>query len=69
MRVAEGKVTILTLLLNPDGTSRDFRLPPPWLPSRIILDSAVPDAREHVLAGHDVHVAAHSVVLVYAEHA
>ena len=48
----------------------DFRLPLPHLPSRVLLDSAA--ARrldERPVAGDRVRVAAHSAVLLYAEHA
>src|SRR5581483_9654131 len=39
----EGRVTILTLLLNPTDRQHQFRLPPPLLPSRVLLDSAAPE--------------------------
>ena len=55
MRVAEGKVTILTLLLNPDDRRCDFRLPTPHLPSAVLLDSAAPEAESaRSIAGADV---------------
>ena len=70
MRVPEGKVTILTLLLNPDDRPCDFRLPTPHLPARVLLDSAEPEARERAVDGETrCAVAAHSAVLLYAEHA
>jgi glycogen operon protein len=69
MRVAEGKVTILNLLLNPEDQAHDFRLPPPPLPIRVLLDTAEADARERVLSGDAVPVNARSAVLLYAEHA
>jgi isoamylase len=68
MRVPEGKVTILTLLLNPDDRPRDFRLPMPQLPARVVLDSAEPEALDRPVAEDAVRVAAHSAVLLYAEH-
>ena len=67
-RLPEGMVTILSLLLNPDDRPGDFRLPVPNLPSRVLLDSALPDAPERPLAGDVVRVAAQSAVLLYAEH-
>ena len=68
MRVAEGKVEILSLLLNPGDLPCDFRLPGPHLPARVLLDSAEPEAGERPVMGQEVRVAAHSAVLVYAEH-
>jgi glycogen operon protein len=68
MRVADGKVTILTLLLNPDDRPHDFRLPMPHLPSRVLLDSAEPDVLDHSVSEDRVRVAARSVVVLYAEH-
>ena len=68
MRVPEGKVTILTLLLNPDDRPCDFRLPMPQLPRRVLLDSAEPEALDRPMAGDGVRVAAHSAVLLYAEY-
>ena len=67
MRLADGKVTILTLLLNPDDGPGEFRLPLPHLPGRVLLDSADPDAIERPLTNDAVCVAAHSAVLLYAE--
>jgi isoamylase len=68
MRVPEGKVTILTLLLNPDHRACDFRLPMPRLPARVLLDSAEPEAVDRPMAGDGMRVVAHSAVLLYAEH-
>jgi isoamylase len=66
MRVPEGQVTILTLLLNPTAEPCDFRLPASRLAYRVLLDSEAPDAaagevREQALVG------AHSAVLLYSE--
>jgi glycogen operon protein len=69
MKVPEGKVTILNLLLNPGDQPHDFRLPPPHLPSRVLLDSAQPAAHARSVAGDQIAVAAHSAVLLYSEHA
>ncbi len=65
--MADGGVAILTLLLNPTDEERTFLLPPPDLPNRILIDSAFPAAAERVVEGHDVSVAAHAAVLLYAE--
>jgi isoamylase len=69
MAGGDGKVTILTLLLNPTRGDRRFLLPEPAFPSVVLLDSAVPAAEPVVVRDGTVAVAAHSVVLVRAEHA
>jgi len=63
----DGKVTILSMLLNPTKEDRIFRLPPPALPSVVALDSAAAQSGRAVAAEDAVAVAAHSVVLVLAE--
>jgi glycogen operon protein len=68
MRGPDGKVTILSLLLNPGEQPCDFRLPPPDLPSRVLLDSAAPEPHEYPMTGNAISVAAHSAVLLYAEY-
>jgi len=70
IRLPEGRVTILTLLLNADDRPCDFRLPEPHLPTRVLLDSAAADGAcpEPAIIDHQVPVAAHSAVLVLAEH-
>src|SRR5262249_17338927 len=55
-RVPGGIVTILTLLLNPGEVPGLFRLPPPHLVSRVLLDSAAPDAKQREIVGDDVEV-------------
>jgi isoamylase len=67
MQIDERKVTILSLLLNPGEQSCDFRLPAPYLPNRVLIDSAAPDTREYPLEGNGVRVAGHTAVLLYAE--
>ena len=69
MQNREGKVTILTLLLNPTDQQLAFRLPEPHLPSHILLDSADAELQEHAIAGTELSVAAHSAMLLYAERA
>jgi glycogen operon protein len=61
-----GRVTILTLLLNPTAGDRPFRLPPPSLPSLLVLDSAAPEAAVSPVVADVLTVAAHSAVLVEA---
>ena len=65
-RVPEGSATILTLLLNPTEQVRQFRLPEPQIPGRILLDSAAPADREREVR-NQVSVSAQSVMLLYAE--
>ena len=67
MRSPEGKVTILSLLLNPGDRDAEFRLPMPPLVHRALLDSAAPDAPDGPVAGDTVQVAPHSAVLLCAE--
>ena len=62
-----GRVTILTLLLNPTEKPRPFRLPPPALDSVVLIDSAAPEAAGQVVSRGRVNVGAHSAVLVYAQ--
>jgi len=63
----DGRVTILTLLLNPTEQDRDFRLPPPDLASVVLLDSAAPEAVAPPAVGGSLTVVAHSAVLVFAQ--
>ena len=59
-------MTILTLLLNPTGGTRRFRLPPPHAASRRSCSiRAAPEAAEPPVTEGTVEVsAAHSAVLV-----
>jgi glycogen operon protein len=66
MQVPEGRVTILTLLLNPTAEPCQFRLPPPRLACRVLLDSARPDAAAGEVVDQ-ASVGPHSVVLLYSE--
>jgi isoamylase len=66
MRVPEGAATILTLLLNPMEQARQFRLPEPHVPSRILLHSATSEAGQREVRDH-VSVEAHSAMLLLAE--
>jgi isoamylase len=63
----DGKVTILTLLLNPTGEDRRFHLPPPNLPSVVLLDSAAPEDAVATVIDGSLIVGAHAAVLVSAE--
>jgi len=68
MSDSQGKVAILTLLLNPTDEHRQFHLPAPHLPTRILLDSAAVDLDERDVLGDEMPAAAHSAVLLYAEY-
>jgi len=60
----DGSVPILTCLFNPMPDDRDFTLPPPRLPTRLLLDSADPAGAERDIDGETVAVKARSVMLV-----
>jgi glycogen operon protein len=62
-----GTVNVLTFLLNPTGAGRLFHLPPPGLPTLVLLDTAAPEAPERTLSGQEVTVSEHSAVLLLAE--
>jgi isoamylase len=63
----DGKVTILTLLLNPTPEDRRFQLPPPNLPSVVLLDSAAAEDAVSTVIGGSLTVAAHAAVLISAQ--
>jgi len=67
MSHGDDRVTILSLLLNPTGEDRIFRLPSPALPSVVALDTAAPESDSAVAVQDRVPVAAHCAVLVLAE--
>jgi glycogen operon protein len=60
---ADGSVPILTCYFNPTPDDRTFKLPPPRLPTRLLIDSAEPGASERALEGDTLRVKARSVVL------
>ncbi len=60
----DGKVAILTCLFNPTPEDRTFKLPPPQLATRLLLDSADPAGPERDIMSDSVPVKARSVVLV-----
>jgi glycogen operon protein len=62
-RNGDGKVSVLTAFFNAAAVRHSFRLPPPGLPARLLLDSAAPDVPERDLDGEEIAVGAHSVVL------
>jgi glycogen operon protein len=57
-------VPILTCLFNPMPDDRIFKLAPPRLPMRLLLDSADPAGTERDIYGETIAVKARSVVLV-----
>jgi isoamylase len=64
---ADGKVSILTLLLNPTTEARDFRLPLPLMPFRVLIDSATAGTAEDWRDADGLSVAAHSAMLLFAQ--
>ncbi len=68
-RLPDGRVPMLTMMLNPTGEDRVFALPPPHLPARLLLDTATPEAAEHDLGpgAREVAVRAHAVVLLLSD--
>jgi isoamylase len=62
----DGSVTILSVLFNATAEKHQFRLPPPHWATRIVLDSAAPEAPERDLEGEEISVAPRSLVLALA---
>jgi glycogen operon protein len=62
----DGSVTLLTAFFNSGTADCHFRLPEPRWPTRIVLDSAAPDAPERDLEGEVIVVGPRSVVLALA---
>ena len=65
-RNEDSSVSLLSLLLNPTAEDREFRLAPPDLPRRVLIDTAASEIEERDLAGNAIVVAAHSAALVYS---
>jgi isoamylase len=63
-----GRVSALTLLLNPTEESVSFRMPEPRVPARVLIDTAQPDAPAQDFDGEKIDVAAHSAMLMVATH-
>jgi len=59
----DGTVPVLTLFLNPSDTDRAFRLPTQDVPTRLLIDSAVPEQPESDITGPEITVVARSAVL------
>jgi glycogen operon protein len=62
-REEDGGVTILTCLFNPTPDDESFTLPPPDLPTQVLIDSASPKEPERTLENHTLLVKSRSVVL------
>ncbi len=62
-----GKTHVLTLLLNPSGEDKQFHLPTPHGPTRLLIDTADPATEERALGGPDLTIAARNLVLLFAE--
>jgi glycogen operon protein len=63
-RLVDAGVEVLTLMLNPTGDDRVFVVPPPALPTRMLVDTASPGEAEHELERSEVMVSARSAVLL-----
>jgi len=64
----DGSVPILTCFFNPEGQDRTFKLPPPRLPTTLLLDSADPVAPERTIDSEILTVTARSVVMTRSVH-
>jgi isoamylase len=62
----DGSITMLTAFFNSGTAACQFLLPEPHWPTRIVLDSAAPDAPERDLEGMEILVGPRSVVLALA---
>jgi glycogen operon protein len=67
-RNEDGSVPILSLYLNPTADEVRFRIPPPKLPTRVLIDSSAPDTLERDIADDEIAVAARSAVLTISVH-
>jgi glycogen operon protein len=65
-RNGDGLVSVLTAFFNASAEEHTFLVPPPGLPSRLLIDSADPDGPERELETEHLVVGARSVVLVLA---
>jgi isoamylase len=64
----DGSVPILSLYLNPTADEVRFRVPPPRLATRLLIDSSAPDAPERDIEDGEIAVAARSAVLTISIH-
>ncbi len=67
-RRADGRITMVTLMLNPTAQDRHFVVPAPSRPTRLLLDTAEPESEERdITPGEEVQVRAHALVLLIGE--
>jgi isoamylase len=59
----DGNVVILACFFNPEADDHAFKLPPPRLPTQVLVDSAAPTAPEWKLETDTLTVKARSVVM------
>ncbi|HEY5301003.1 MAG TPA: glycogen debranching enzyme GlgX, partial [Acetobacteraceae bacterium] len=68
VRLADGRIPMLTMMLNPTAEDRHFAVPAPSRPTRLLLDTAELESAERDIApGEQVQVRAHALVLLIAE--
>jgi isoamylase len=63
-----GKVSTLTLFLNPSPERRTFVVPEPKCPTHVLIDTDAPEAPERDLDGPTIDVAGRSAVMVLGVH-
>jgi glycogen operon protein len=59
----DGTASVLTLFLNPSEQDRVFRLPTQNVPTRVLIDTALPDMDERDISGEEITVVARSAIL------
>src|SRR3954447_13114552 len=67
-RNRDGTVPILSFYLNPTADEVRFRIPPPKLPTRLLIDSSAPDAPERKIDGDEIAIPARGAVLTISIH-
>jgi glycogen operon protein len=68
IRAENGPLPVLSCFINGSADDRDFKLPPPDLPTRLLIDSADPVAPERDLDGDVLNIKARSVALTLSMH-
>jgi isoamylase len=67
-KIPDGRVVALTLLLNPIGEPREFKLPAPHVRSYVLIDSGDPNAAPYEFDEQKITVMPQSVVLLRGFH-